>query len=182
MTLVTLLFAFMRIGVLSFGGAYASLPLVEHEVVSAGWMDATEFADLMAMDELTPGPILINSATFVGMRVAGIPGAVAATLGCVLPSCVVSLALVLLWRRHRDSPLVAGSLAALRCMAAGLIASTLLTFSARSLVPGGRPDLMAALVVALAFACLRRHRLSPTLVVLATGCVGALLYLVSGAT
>jgi hypothetical protein len=62
-------------------------------------------------------------------------------------------------------------------MAAGLIASTLLTFSVRSLVPGGRPDLMAALVVALAFACMRRYRLSPTLVVLASGCVAALAHL-----
>ena len=82
--LLQVLLSFMRIGVLSFGGAYAAVPLVEREVVlTRGWLSATEFANLLAIDELTPGPILINSATFVGMRVAGVPGAVIATLDCI---------------------------------------------------------------------------------------------------
>ena len=68
-SLLEVFLAFVRIGALSFGGAYAAIPLVEQEVVVArGWMTYAEFADLVALDELTPGPILINSATFVGMR------------------------------------------------------------------------------------------------------------------
>lgn len=173
--ILQVLLAFMRVGALSFGGAYASVPLVEREVVSRGWMSAAEFADLMAIDELTPGPILINSATFVGMRVAGVPGAVAATVGCILPSCLVSLALVLLYRRYRDSPPVRGALHALKCMACGLIASTLLTMAARAFLSEGRLALLPALAVAAAYVALSRKSASPLLVVLTCGAVGAAL-------
>ena len=175
--LLDLLLAFMRIGALSFGGAYAAVPLVEREVVSAGWMSASEFADLVAIDELTPGPILINSATFVGMRCAGLAGAIVATLGCVLPACLITLALVRLASAKGASPVVAGALGALACMAFGLIASTLATLAAGALALEGGIDLAAALLVVLAYACLRRYRPSPTLVVLASGCVAALAHL-----
>lgn len=172
-TLLQILFAFMRIGALSFGGAYAAVPLVEREVISNGWMSAAEFSYLLAMDELTPGPILINSATFVGMRVAGIPGAITATLGCILPSCVVSLALVLLYRRYHEAAPVKGALGALKCMACGLIASTLLMMASRILVTEARPVLLPAIVVACAYIALSRHKASPLLVVLACGAIGA---------
>ncbi|MDO4796719.1 MAG: chromate transporter [Coriobacteriales bacterium] len=173
-TLLQVLLSFIKVGALSFGGAYASVPLVEREVVSCGWMSAAEFADLMAMDELTPGPILINSATFVGMRVAGVPGAIVATLGCILPACLASLALVLLYRRYADAPPVKGTLHALKCMACGLIASTLLAMATRTLVPDGRPALLLVPVVAGAYVALRR-KASPLLVILACGAAGSVL-------
>ena len=82
--------AFIRIGALAFGGAYAAMPLIEQEIVDrTGWMTFTEFSDLIAIDELTPGPIIINSATFIGMKLGGIPGAIAATIGSILPACLV---------------------------------------------------------------------------------------------
>ena len=76
--LLRIFLAFLRVGAIAFGGAYAAIPLVEQEVVmNEGFMTYSEFVDLLALDEITPGPILINSATFVGMKVAGVPGAVA---------------------------------------------------------------------------------------------------------
>lgn len=179
-TLLQILLAFVSVGALSFGGAYTSVPLVEREVVANGWMSAAEFADLMAIDELTPGPILINSATFVGMRVAGFPGAVVATLGCVLPSCLVSLVLVLLYRRYRDARPIKGTLHALKCMACGLIASTLVAMAARTLFAGGNPALLPSLAVAIAYVALSRYKASPLLVVLACGAVGAILVMLGG--
>ena len=79
--LLQIVFSFMKIAVLAFGGAYAAFPLVEREVVNIQhWMTYTEFLDLVALDEVTPGPIIVNCATFVGTKVAGVPGAIAATI------------------------------------------------------------------------------------------------------
>ena len=86
MTLVSLLLSFVQIGALSIGGGYAAMPLIRSQAVTLhGWITMGEFADLVNIAEMTPGPIALNAATFVGMRVAGVPGAVCATLGCVLP-------------------------------------------------------------------------------------------------
>ena len=82
--------SFLQIGLFSFGGGYASLPLIEDQVTNFHhWMTVPEFTDLITISQMTPGPIAVNSATFVGIRIAGIPGAVAATAGCVLPSCII---------------------------------------------------------------------------------------------
>ena len=70
-------FSFLKIGAFAFGGAYAVIPLIEEQMVTNnGWMTFAEFSDLVAIDELTPGPIIINSSTFIGMKLAGVPGAV----------------------------------------------------------------------------------------------------------
>ena len=90
MIYLQLLWSFFQIGLFSIGGGYAAMPLIQHQVVDLHpWLTMTEFADIMTIAEMTPGPIAINSATFVGIQVAGIPGAVVATVGCVLPSCVI---------------------------------------------------------------------------------------------
>ena len=74
----------------SFGGGYAAMPLIQGQVVNTHeWLTMTEFTDLITISQMTPGPIAVNSATFVGMKIAGIPGAVVATLGCILPSCII---------------------------------------------------------------------------------------------
>jgi chromate transporter len=174
--LLQMLLSFMKIGALSFGGAYASMPLVEQEiVVSRGWLTLAEFSDLVAMDELTPGPILINSATFVGMRVAGVPGAVVATIGCILPSCMVSLALVLLYRQYRKARLAEGVLHALKCMSCALIFSTLITIAGRTILSKDMPSEVASIVVAgFAFYLLRYRKLAPLTVMLICGALGVL--------
>ena len=152
MLLLDLIFTFMKIDLLAFGGGYAALPLIQEQVVNVkGWMTFAEFSDIMAIDELTPGPIIINAATFVGTRMAGIPGAVAATLGSILPSCVIALILVKVYQSLKDSPIFNGALSGLRCMVAGLIA-------------------------AAAFVILRTLKPDPVLVVLGCGAVGLAVY------
>ena len=87
MIYLQLFLSFLQIGLFSFGGGYAAMPLVQGQVVTAhGWLSMSEFTDLITISQMTPGPIAVNSATFVGIKIAGIPGALIATLGCILPS------------------------------------------------------------------------------------------------
>lgn len=90
MILLKLFWSFFQIGMFSIGGGMAAMPLIQNQVVNLHhWLTLTEFTDLITIAEMTPGPIAINSATFVGIRIAGIPGAIVATIGCIFPSCVI---------------------------------------------------------------------------------------------
>ena len=90
MIYLQLFISFLQIGMFSFGGGYAAMPLIQGQVVTGHkWLSMAEFTDLITISQMTPGPIAVNSATFVGMKVAGVPGALAATLGCILPSCII---------------------------------------------------------------------------------------------
>ena len=90
MIYLELFWSFFQIGLFSFGGGYASLPLIQHQVVELHpWLTMTQFSDIITISQMTPGPVAINSATFVGIQIAGLPGAIIATLGCTLPSCII---------------------------------------------------------------------------------------------
>lgn len=96
MIYLQLFFSFLQIGAFSFGGGYAAMPLIQSQVVTLhGWLTASEFTDLITISQMTPGPIAINSATFVGTRIAGPLGALTATAGCIPP---------LLYPRHPPGP------------------------------------------------------------------------------
>jgi len=172
--------AFVRIGAMVFGGAYAAIPIVEREVVDMqGWMTYAEFMDLLALDEITPGPILINSATFVGMRVAGIPGAIAATLGCITVPMIVALALFFVFRRYKDTPLVQSVMTSLKCMAVALIASTMLKLGVAAIAPEAPSidvvySVYVCAVIAVAFYLMHVRHLGPLPVMLGCGALNLL--------
>ena len=87
MVLLQLYWSFFKIGLFSIGGGYASLPLIQKEVVDLHqWITMTEFTDIITISQMTPGPIAINTSTFVGTQIGGLLGAIVATLGCVSPS------------------------------------------------------------------------------------------------
>ena len=175
--------AFVRIGAMVFGGAYAAIPIIEQEVVGAqAWMTYAEFMDLLALDEITPGPIIINSATFIGMKVAGVPGAIAATLGCITVPCLAAFALLLLFRKYKEAPLMKDIMLSLKCMAVALIASTMIKLGIAAIVPdASSTDLVYSCyvlaVVAVSFYLMHMKKLRPLPVML--GC-GVLNLLVSG--
>lgn len=101
--LINLFISFLKIGLFSFGGGYAALPLIQEEVVNLHhWLNLGEFNDLITISQMTPGPIAINSATFVGTRIAGFPGALAATFGCVLPSCIIVGGISYFYKKYKD--------------------------------------------------------------------------------
>ena len=94
MIYIQLFLSFLQIGLFSVGGGYAAIPLVQSLIVERqGWITMTEFTNLITIAEMTPGPIAVNSATFVGIRIAGLPGAVAATWGCIFPGAGLSMLL-----------------------------------------------------------------------------------------
>lgn len=101
--LIKLFISFLKIGLFSFGGGYAALPIIQEEVVDLNnWLSLSEFNDLITISQMTPGPIAINSATFVGNRLAGFPGALAATLGCVLPSAIIVGTISYFYKKYKN--------------------------------------------------------------------------------
>ena len=113
--LIKLVLSFLKIGLFSFGGGYAALPLIQEQVVDINqWLSLNEFNDLITISQMTPGPIAINSATFVGTRIAGFPGAMAATFGCVLPSALIVGTISYFYKKYSDLDAISNVLYFLR--------------------------------------------------------------------
>ena len=124
MILLELFLSFLQIGAFSFGGGYAAMPLIQAQVVTKyHWLSMAEFTDLITISQMTPGPIAVNSATFVGIKIAGIPGALIATLGCILPSCIIVTLIASLYLKYRNLSLLQGILGSLRPAVVAMIAS-----------------------------------------------------------
>ena len=100
-----LFWTFLQIGLFLVGGGYAAIPLIQSSIVDQhAWLTLSEFTDLISIAEMTPGPIAINAATFVGIRIGGIGGALAASFGCIVPSLVLVSLLYGLYARYRTMP------------------------------------------------------------------------------
>ena len=124
MIYLELFWSFLQIGLFSFGGGYAAMPLIQGQVVAEhGWLSMTGFTDLITISQMTPGPIAVNSATFVGIKIAGIPGAIVATAGCILPSCIIVMLIARLYLKYRKMELLQGVLNSLRPAVVAMIAS-----------------------------------------------------------
>ena len=184
MIYLQLFWSFFQIGLFSIGGGYAAMPLIQNQVVDIHpWLTMTQFADIMTIAEMTPGPIAINSATFVGIQVAGLPGAIVSTIGCVVPSCVIVLSLAYVYYRFRGLSVVQGVLAGLRPAVISMIASAgislliLAVYGQRSL-----PNNLSAInIVAVGiflggFFALRKWKPNPLWVMAGSGIAGILLY------
>jgi len=128
MILLKIFFEFFKIGLFTFGGGYAMIPLIEKEIVNKyHWLSTEQFIDLVAVAEMTPGPFAVNSATFVGYKVAKFWGSVAATLGVVLPSFMVILAIATVFFSCQNNQLVQAAFKGLRPAVLGLIIVAALT-------------------------------------------------------
>ena len=101
MIYLQLFFSFLQVGLFSFGGGYAAMPLIQEQIVTKhGWLNMVEFTDLISISQMTPGPIAVNSATFVGNKIAGIMGALIATAGCILPSCIIVMSIAYIYLKN----------------------------------------------------------------------------------
>lgn len=118
-----LFLSFLQIGALSFGGGYAAMPLIQNQVVDIHqWLSLSEFTDLVTISQMTPGPIAVNSATFVGIKVGGVLGAVIATIGCILPSCIIVTIIAYFYMKYRHLQVLQDILSVLRPAVISLIA------------------------------------------------------------
>ncbi|MCS7110938.1 MAG: chromate transporter [Ignisphaera sp.] len=127
-TLFTIFITFLKIGSVMFGGGYAMIPILKHEVVDRNrWLSEDEFVDVIAIAESTPGPIAINSATYIGYKLGGVPGAVLATIGVVMPAFTVILTIATILTTFYHHIVTKSILFGIRAAVVGLIAAALIT-------------------------------------------------------
>lgn len=187
MIYLKLFFSFLQIGCFSFGGGYAAMPLIQEQVVTLNhWLSMNAFTDLVTIAEMTPGPIAVNAATFVGTQIAGTPGAVAATLGCILPSCIFVTLLAFIYTKYRNLSLLQGTLASLRPAVVAMIAKAGLTivistFFVNGLISFTRENVSVRMVLyfILAVVLLRKVKLNPILVMVLCGLLEVSYYTVT---
>ncbi len=188
MIYLKLFISFFQIGLFGIGGGYAVLPLIEEQVVDSNhWLTMNEFTDLITISQMTPGPIGINAATFVGNQIAGIRGSIIATFGCVLPSFLIVLLLSYFYFKFKNITLVQGILGGLRPAVVALIASAGLSILILSLWDEGgfslKPADINMVAVGLFLASLfvlRKWKLNQITVMLGSGVVGMIIYLLQG--
>lgn len=173
MILGQLFLAFARIGLLAFGGGFAALPLIEREVVlRLQWFSHSEFLELVAISELTPGPIAINAATFVGYKLAGVGGSLIATIGVCLPSAALILIVVRLLHRLEGSVLADRVVRSLRPAVVALLVT-----AAYSVAGKGIADIRGIIIAVVCFVILRTRKVHPVLVLIIAGATGIIIYL-----
>lgn len=129
MIYLELFWSFVQVGLFCVGGGYASMPLIQAQVIDVhGWLSMSEFIDIFTISQMTPGPIGINAATFVGMKVAGFLGAIVATLGFVTPSFILGIILAKLFFKYGNIGVIKGILNSLRPAVVALICSAGMSF------------------------------------------------------
>ena len=129
-TLFELFRSFFKIGLFTFGGGYAMVPLIEAEIIERRrWLPQGEFLDLLTLAQSSPGPIAVNTSVFIGYKVRGLRGAVAASLGAVLPSFLIILAIALFFAGIRQNPVVDAAFKGMRPAVVALIIAPLVTLT-----------------------------------------------------
>ncbi|MGI6605387.1 MAG: chromate transporter [Firmicutes bacterium] len=170
--LLDLFLTFFKIGLFSFGGGYPILALIQKEIVLIKhWLSMSQFLDVAAISQVTPGPIAINSATFVGYKMAGVVGSIVATIGLVLPSVAIVLTLTWVFLRYR-------SLAAVKAMFAGIRPTVVALIVAATwvIIPSSLTSLSSAIIALGAFAAIRWAHLDPIWVLVIAAGVGIVVY------
>lgn len=128
---------FFKIGLFTFGGGYAMLPLIQQEVLSKGWAEESEIINFIAVSESTPGPFAINMSTYIGTEEAGVLGAFFATLGVVLPSFIIILIVAKCYEKFQSSKIVRGCMSGLKPAVVGLIGAAVISIAGTVLFPNG---------------------------------------------
>ena len=172
MELFKLFISFLRVGAFSFGGGYAMLPLLEREVIDIHrWMDYGEFLNIFAISEITPGPIAINAATFLGYRISGLVGAMVATFAVILPSFIIITLIYIFLSRYKNSPYIDWIFKGIRPMVLGFIGAAGITVSKNGIV-----DLRSFLVAVFIFYIVTFKKINPILGIIIAGIVGLVIY------
>lgn len=171
-TLFKLYWAFLKVGTFGFGGGYAMLPLIQKEIVENNhWLTSGEFIDIIGISQMTPGPIAINSATFVGFKVGGVLGSIVATLGVVTTSFIlVSLAYVF-FNKFKESKMLSSALTGMRPALIGLILSVFLSLGFESY-----KDINSIIIALIIGVLLYKTKIHPILIIVIAGVLGTVFY------
>lgn len=182
MLYLQLFYTFFKIGLFGFGGGYAMLSMIQGEVVTRyGWLTPQEFTDIIAISQMTPGPIGINSATYVGFTATGnVWGSVIATFAVVLPSFILMLTISRFFLKYQKHPLVEAVFSGLRPAVVGLLAAAALVLMNPENFSSPREDPFAftvsCILFLLAFIGTHRYKINPIAMIILCGIAGALLY------
>ena len=182
MIYLELLLGFLRVGFFAFGGAYAAIPFIREVVLSYGWLGDEMLAYIIAVSESTPGPVMVNMATYVGATQGGVLGAVIATLTVVLPAFVIILLIMVIFKALLKNPCFAAILSGLQPCVIGIIAATGVYMIYKNVFSGGAFDLKTTLLTCgLAAADIAAKRLnkkaaSPMLLIVVSAIAGAVVY------
>lgn len=183
-TYLELLICFLQIGLFSIGGGYATIPLIQEQVVNKQhWLTIQEFTDIITISQMTPGPLAVNMSTFVGIRVAHIPGAILATVSCMISGFAISIVLYRFIQKYKASRYVTRLLNGLKAISTGLIVSS--TFTILSIAFLGRStinfdlnllNLSAVSIFAICLFVSRKRKPNPIFIMILSGVMGLLVY------
>ena len=172
-----------RVSCFTFGGAYGAIPLIRDMVLRNGWLSQEHLSDMIAVSESTPGPIMVNLATYIGSHQAGFPGSLIATVAVVLPAYLVIILVMSILKNAIGSPGVQAVLKGLKPCVTGIVLATGLIMIVRNCLPGttetGWQDILVTLTLAgilVLWKLLRKKKLSPIALICISGLLGMLVY------
>ncbi len=172
MIYIELFWTFFKIGLFTFGGGYAMLPLIQSEVAAHGWMSVRELVNFVAVSESTPGPFAVNVSTYVGTVAGGVPGGICATLGVVTPSFVIILIVARCFEAFKQNQVVKGCMSGLKPAVTGLIGATVISVGQTVFAPNGNladviftPDFYVSLVIFVVVAAMAFKKAHPILLI-----------------
>ena len=181
--LIKLFITFFKIGLFTFGGGYAMLPMIQEQVQTNGWITSRELVDFIAVSESTPGPFAINISTYIGMEKAGIPGALCATVGVALPSFLIIIFVAKFYEKFKKSTVVKGCMTGLKPGVIGLIAAAVVSVANTVFFPDGikkvvlqTPEIYISAAVFLIMCFLAFKKKHPILII----CLSAVIGIVAG--
>ena len=171
--LIKLFWAFLKIGTFSFGGGYAMLPFIQKEVVeSNGWISMSEFTDIIGISQMTPGPVAINSATFVGYKIDGVLGSIFATLGVVTTSFILVTIISKILNKFKGSEVIKGALLGMRPVLIALIIYAFIDLAKEVYI-----DLKSIIITLIIGVILLSKKVHPILVIVIAAVLGLIFYL-----
>ncbi len=178
-TLLQLFWSFTKIGFTSFGGL-SMIPLISSEMLAHHWMNAEEITDIVAIAEMTPGPLGLNCATFAGIRTAGIPGAVAANLGVLMPTLTITMLAAVFFERVKNGRLMQKILLGVRPACIGLVAGVVISLALSNYIKAGRASVLSIAIGAADAVLLLKFKMSIPAVIGISAVLGFLTFGVLG--
>lgn len=171
-TLLKLLFTFFKIGLFSFGGGYAMIPFMQREIIEKHqWLNSSEFVDIIGISQMTPGPVSVNSATFVGYKVSGIVGSIFATLGITVISFILVSIASKTMDKFKESKYLKAALLGMRPVLIALIINAFISLAKDAYV-----DMKSIIVTLIVGGCLFSKKIHPIIIIVIAGLLGIIFW------
>ncbi len=176
MVYITLFFIFLKIGMFSFGGGLAMLPIIEREVVNHNWLTVEEFMKIVSISQMTPGPIAVNTATFVGNKAGGVLGAMIATIGLTLPSVVLMLLISSFILKVQNHPLKISFFTGIKAVSISLILFAAFNLGGNIFFVDNSTKIIPIIFTGIFYLIINKSRLHPLVIIALAGSIGYFIF------